>query len=549
MKPILSVCMIIKNEEKVLNRCFESIKGIADEIIVVDTGSQDQSKELALQYTDLVFDFEWVDDFSKARNYAASKAKGEWIFVIDADEFVDRYSFEIFKKQLKENPPKNNILSVQIVSFVGGNGEGTSLNYHDRLYKNDGTIAYYRNIHELLVHKDSKENKGIMDLQLYHSGYMTDIMNDKKKSKRNLLILLDNNYKKEPIDYFFIGNEYRNIGDSEKAIRYYQKAFNLKQDLQLDWVKKLLLSLTETLHKENRDSEALEVIETCEQIYLGLVDFKFYKGLIYFNQKKFKQSKEIFIEILSKKGILTADTSMDFLELMPLKYLGNIYEKENELQKAVQSYSKALSLNDADDDLWIRLIYLLAKNSTLRELTDFLNNNVVNKENMTPRRVAKILLAVPNLEVQKTSRSLINENELSMVEKESLLMKNLFLDNQLNDLISMLDSKNINEVIHILATGMYDINDLILLSLKANNIKYQEMLLNMKLDQSLTGLLKMLFKKKNKKLTSLEEDFFISIYRQSLVLGIEDVSRTLNGKKAFLSKPCKNRLNEIIQAF
>src|SRR5699024_6887058 len=112
----------------------------------------------------------------------------------------------------------------------------------------------------------------------------------------------------------------------------------------------------------------------------------------------------------SEKGNLVSPQSLDFLEVLPLRYLGNIYEKENELHKAVESYSKALSLNEADDDLWTKLIHLLGRHTTLEELAEFLNNNVVNKKNMTPQRVIKILLAVPLLDVQKLSRSLLEES-------------------------------------------------------------------------------------------------------------------------------------------
>lgn len=543
MKPVLSVCMIMKNEEKVLGRCLDSINEIADEIVVVDTGSQDQSKEIALRYTDKVFDFEWVNDFSKARNYAASKATGEWIFVIDADEFVDRNSFGKLKTKLKEEPPEENILSVQIVSFVGENGESTSLNFHERLYKNDGTISYYRSIHELLAHKDSKENNGISDFQLYHSGYMTNVMNDKDKSERNLTLLL-NKKEKDPIDYFFIGNEYRNKGDLDRAIKYYQKAYKLKPNLNLDWVKKLLLYLADSLHKDKRDTEALEIIDSCEKVYSSVVDFKFYKGLIFFDKKQFKQSRKVFEDILLQKGSLISDESIDFLELLPLRYLGGIYENENELHKAVQSYSRALSLIETDDDLWARLIYLLAKHTTRAEMASFLNDNVVNKKSMTPQRVAKILLAVPHLEVQRLSRSLLNENDLSSVENEALLMKNLHLDNQIDDVFNILEDKSVNDVVFTLATGFYSIVDLILLAIETGNIKYQKMLLDMKLDQSLENLLNMLFNKKNKRLTSLEENFFTSIYKQSKVLEKKDILEFLHSRRSFLSKNGKNKLKD-----
>ena len=70
----ISLCMIVKNEEKVLARCLDSLEGLMDEIIIVDTGSTDRTKEIAAGYTDKIYDFEWVDDFSAARNFSFSKA-------------------------------------------------------------------------------------------------------------------------------------------------------------------------------------------------------------------------------------------------------------------------------------------------------------------------------------------------------------------------------------------------------------------------------------------------------------------------------------------
>lgn len=85
----ISACMIVKNEEAVLERCLASICGLADEIIIVDTGSTDRTKEIAANYTQKLYDFTWVHDFSAARNFAFSKAEMEYIYSVDADEVLD----------------------------------------------------------------------------------------------------------------------------------------------------------------------------------------------------------------------------------------------------------------------------------------------------------------------------------------------------------------------------------------------------------------------------------------------------------------------------
>lgn len=97
----ISVCMIVKNEQRRLSRCLECLKDIADEIVIVDTGSEDNTKNIARTYTDKVYDFKWVDDFSAARNYAFSLCTCEYIYSADADEIIDERNIQKFMR-LKE---------------------------------------------------------------------------------------------------------------------------------------------------------------------------------------------------------------------------------------------------------------------------------------------------------------------------------------------------------------------------------------------------------------------------------------------------------------
>ena len=93
---LISVCMIVKNEEERLPRCLSCLQGIADEIIVVDTGSTDRTREAAQRYDAKIYDFPWVDDFAAARNFAFSKASGDYIYSADADEEIDAENRELF---------------------------------------------------------------------------------------------------------------------------------------------------------------------------------------------------------------------------------------------------------------------------------------------------------------------------------------------------------------------------------------------------------------------------------------------------------------------
>ena len=100
----LSVCIIAKNESEVIGRCLECVKSFADEIVVVDTGSADNTKEIASSYTDKVFDFKWIDDFAAARNFSFSKATMDYVMWLDCDDVIDgasQVAIQQYKRSLE----------------------------------------------------------------------------------------------------------------------------------------------------------------------------------------------------------------------------------------------------------------------------------------------------------------------------------------------------------------------------------------------------------------------------------------------------------------
>lgn len=145
----ISLCMIVKNEEKVLSRCLESVKHLVDEIIIVDTGSSDATKKIAEGYTDKVYDFVWINDFSAARNFAFSKATCDYIYTADADEVIDaenQNKFQILKEAL--------LPEIEIVQMYYGNqlSFGTIYNYdkelRPKLFKRLRSFEWIEPIHE-----------------------------------------------------------------------------------------------------------------------------------------------------------------------------------------------------------------------------------------------------------------------------------------------------------------------------------------------------------------------------------------------------------------
>ena len=146
-----SLCMIVKDEEAVLSRCLDSLHDIMDEIIIVDTGSTDKTKEIARKYTDKIFDYKWCNDFADARNFAASKATGDYIYTADADEYLDAENRDKLCQLKKIMLPE-----IEIVQMLYHTPAGLSTvynfeeEYRPKLYKRLRTFSWIDQIHETL---------------------------------------------------------------------------------------------------------------------------------------------------------------------------------------------------------------------------------------------------------------------------------------------------------------------------------------------------------------------------------------------------------------
>jgi glycosyltransferase involved in cell wall biosynthesis len=141
--------MIVKNEENVLARCLDSLRGLIDEIIIVDTGSTDHTKEIALQYTDFVYDFSWCDDFAAARNFSFSKATMEYIYSADADEYIDELNRRRFSTLKNALLPEIEIVQMEYVTPAKFNTvQNSTKELRPKLFRRLRTFTWINPIHE-----------------------------------------------------------------------------------------------------------------------------------------------------------------------------------------------------------------------------------------------------------------------------------------------------------------------------------------------------------------------------------------------------------------
>jgi len=188
----ISVCMIVKNEEAVLARCLDSLTGIADEIVIVDTGSTDRTKEIAALYTSRIYDFTWIHDFAAARNFAFSKATKEYIYSADADEVLeetDRQKFLMLKQAL--------LPEIEIVEMIYVNPADCNMVYNftreprPKLFKRLREFRWIDPVHETVAlaplvyssdieiqHRPQSMHSGrdfnVMLRELKRTGYLSD---------------------------------------------------------------------------------------------------------------------------------------------------------------------------------------------------------------------------------------------------------------------------------------------------------------------------------------------------------------------------------------
>ncbi len=227
----LSLCMIVKDEGANLRNCLESVKDLVDEIIVVDTGSKDNTIKIAEEFGARIYHYNWNDDFSAARNESLKYAGGDWILVLDADEIIDLKN----KKKLRAIIKKKEKLAYYLTfkSRMAESGAGSYIyNAHPRLFQNRRGIVYQGRIHEEIV--SSVERAGgklaLSDIEVEHLGYEARFYKEKDKSERNIRILMKelNNNPDNGMTYFYLGESYSLLHKWEEAVDYYKKGLLMK---------------------------------------------------------------------------------------------------------------------------------------------------------------------------------------------------------------------------------------------------------------------------------------------------------------------------------
>ena len=307
----LSVCLIVKDEEQFLGQCLASVRGLADQIVIVDTGSTDRTVAIAKEHGAEVHDFVWCDDFSAARNAALEHATGDWILMLDADEELPSESHNALRKLMAE--PSVMAWRLPIID-VGREDEGCC--YVPRLFRNAPALFYIGRVHEQVFtsievrRQEWGLDNRLGNATLRHHGYRPEIVKDRNKIERNLRLLEKAivELPDEPNLMMNYGLELVRSGQVDIGMDQYRKAFDLMSaqppSLMVPETREMLLTQFYThLIALRRFDEIIQVLTSPLAQSGGLTaSLHFALGLAHLELKQSREAADQMRQCLAKRS-------------------------------------------------------------------------------------------------------------------------------------------------------------------------------------------------------------------------------------------------------
>jgi len=385
----ISSCLIVKNEADNIVRSLESIKKIADEIIVVDTGSTDNTVEIAQSFGAKVFFYEWDNNFSNAKNFALDKATGDWIIFLDADEYFGDNAKKKLRFVLKHISPNKNIdaLLCKLINIDVQFGRIISENPAIRVFRGKTGIRYEGSIHEQpLKHGKTLNAANITDVSLiiYHTGYSHAVLPE--KIKRNLKILEQDikDNKITNLTYYYMSQSHYSLKNYEETIKYARLSL-AEPDMKNTIMAYLPYVLLVKGMLELKDRYSFEEIE--KYIDEAIAHYPTHPEIWYILALAKKAQNQIPEAIESYRKAI--EYNKNYKLLLNNGFPGNLESVYYDLAvlssslgdhiNALEYYFEALKINKRNYDT-LEGLYKLISNQQPAEIILFLNS-IYNKEN------------------------------------------------------------------------------------------------------------------------------------------------------------------------
>ncbi|MDO3660269.1 TPR domain-containing glycosyltransferase [Bacillus sp. C28GYM-DRY-1] len=344
-RPKLSVCMIVKNEERHIARCLESVQPIADEIIVIDTGSNDRTGDICTSFHAQVYHHSWEQDFSQARNASLRHAKGEWILILDADEELDPDTGSLLPSMLTDSLPP--LGSVKVVNYTGKEwDENEAFEQRQiRLIRNQQNITFTGRVCE---RPEGEGESGTFSLPciIHHYGYLEQEAQHKHKHNISLLNTELLTSSTDPSLLYQKAAEYDRGNEHDKALRLAVDGINeCNRKRQIPPSDAYYLKFKLLIDAE-RYEEAERDIHEALRHYPDYCTLHYYKGIIMYQLKEVREAITAFEACLHTDNAhhqyVQVKGAADFRSSC---WLGVCYAELRQHMTAVLYLQKALNAN------------------------------------------------------------------------------------------------------------------------------------------------------------------------------------------------------------
>ena len=414
MNNTISLCMIVKNEEKLLPRCLESVKDYVDEIIIVDTGSTDKTVEIAKRYNAKIYHHAWENSFSKARNYSLKYATCEWILILDADEEIDREDAHKLKDVIPARRPAGekdsvgcetthpgldqawagrvNVIYLPVISRPVG-GKNISIANSERLFKNHLGFRYEGIVHNALKQSGLAKKANI---KIYHYGYNQGEEQMERKFIRTSTLLREQikNDPKNPVPHHYLALSCLGRKRYDCCAREALEAIRLFEQQNSNAQIRLLtfyMAGAAFYHKKdlaNAETYALKAID----LHPDYVDAYCILSSIYFQRREYSRCAEAtkkylrllrIIELNPTKALIIPYNTLHHAWSAHSRMAIVYYEQDNG-HEGIQSLNSAISCADNKWEPYLAIgeYFLEQKNLKLAErfLKEGLKNSPHNKK-------------------------------------------------------------------------------------------------------------------------------------------------------------------------
>lgn len=398
----ISQAMIVKNEEKNIERALSWGKAVVSEQIVVDTGSTDRTVEIAKKMGAQVYFFPWQDDFSLAKNFAISKCHYPWVAMLDADEYFSEQDAKKMKDYiaLVEKDPKVHGLRTAIAD-IDPNGQVVSLDSTVRLFRNREDIRYRRAIHEQLCLTNGEDFRPANcgnNLTVLHTGYQAEVLSKKLKENRNINLLLKELEKNpEEFDlYVYLGMEYAFRKKWKEAMMQYKKFYAFfpeKQEkykavfsMALSAHLRALYQLSEEEETKGQDChtkrqallcDAEELLKKGREFLPESTDYLYQIAMLYYRNGFYENVLSLLLEFLEKKEkekntVFSKEALSEMLSVYGM--LADSYFRLGKYREAVQYATAVLQSDPKQVDVLQTLLFTFSRAGTpWREVEQFLS--------------------------------------------------------------------------------------------------------------------------------------------------------------------------------